>query len=341
MACTLLGQQLCTTHALRSRLLAPLTYAHMPGARAPAQQVRDELIDAVCKREMGVYTQIFSTMGETAKLERTVNRHARGLGMHFVGRGAAARRPGRRVGQGRGGGPGRGGSSAVARTEASTASVLPAVLRPARLPACGAPCPWPHPRPRPRPPRRYKWLLKRLEARREVWSIFPQHWALPALLCIMFCNITKTQLAEILDTRVRHLLCTALCMLRARCAAPCWERALLRCVVLPLLAGSVQAARGCAWAMLVWAPQAGSQAPSPPTCAPLAPAVGGAAVPGGQPAQSSGGHQHLRGGDGAPLRGRGRRAQRRRGAAGSSVWRGVGGWGWSQAGTGWKGACSD
>ena len=37
-------------------------------------QVRDELIDAVCKREMGVYTQIFSAMGETAKLERTVNR---------------------------------------------------------------------------------------------------------------------------------------------------------------------------------------------------------------------------------------------------------------------------
>ena len=42
-------------------------------------QVRDELIDAVCKREMGVYTQIFSTMGETAKLERTVNRWALGL----------------------------------------------------------------------------------------------------------------------------------------------------------------------------------------------------------------------------------------------------------------------
>lgn len=88
-------------------------------------QVRDELIDAVCKREMGVYTQIFSTIGETAKLERTVNR--------------------------------------------------------------------------------YKWLLKRLEARKDVWSIFPSHWHVPQLLCIMFCNITKTQLAEILDTKAAEL----------------------------------------------------------------------------------------------------------------------------------------
>lgn len=44
-------------------------------------QVRDELIDAVCKREMGVYTQIFSAMGETAKLERTVNRCEAALGV--------------------------------------------------------------------------------------------------------------------------------------------------------------------------------------------------------------------------------------------------------------------
>lgn len=47
-----------------------------PAAALALPQVRDELIDAVCKREMGVYTQIFSTMGETAKLERTVNRWA-------------------------------------------------------------------------------------------------------------------------------------------------------------------------------------------------------------------------------------------------------------------------
>jgi hypothetical protein len=55
----------------------------------------------------------------------------------------------------------------------------------------------------PGPRCRYKWLLKRLEARKDVWSIFPPHWHVPQLLCIMFCNITKTQLAEILDTRVR------------------------------------------------------------------------------------------------------------------------------------------
>lgn len=91
-------------------------------ALLPSRQARDELIDAVCKREMGVYTQIFATIGDTARLERTVNR--------------------------------------------------------------------------------YKWLLKRLEARREVWAIFPPGWHVPQLLCIMFCNITKTMLAEILDIKV-------------------------------------------------------------------------------------------------------------------------------------------
>ena len=55
------------------------------GFAACAVQVRDELIDAVCKREMGVYTQIFSTMGETAKLERTVNRWASGLVLSHPG----------------------------------------------------------------------------------------------------------------------------------------------------------------------------------------------------------------------------------------------------------------
>ena len=86
---------------------------------------RDELVDAVCRRETGVYTQIFSTMGETAKLERTMNR--------------------------------------------------------------------------------YKWLLRRLEARRDVWNIFPADWRVPQLLCVTFCSITKTQLAEILDERAAEL----------------------------------------------------------------------------------------------------------------------------------------
>jgi hypothetical protein len=41
----------------------------------PPPQARDELIDSVCRRETGVYTQIFGTIGETARLERTVNRY--------------------------------------------------------------------------------------------------------------------------------------------------------------------------------------------------------------------------------------------------------------------------
>lgn len=48
-----------------------------------------------------------------------------------------------------------------------------------------------------------RWLLKRLEARKDIWAIFPPSWHVPQLLCIMFCNITKTMLAEILDLKVR------------------------------------------------------------------------------------------------------------------------------------------
>ena len=91
-----------------------VTAAVGPGAR-------DELVDSICRREMSIYSQIFSTTGETAKLERCMNR--------------------------------------------------------------------------------YKWLLRRLEARREVFTIVPVEWRLPQLLCLSFCSVTKTQLAEILDER--------------------------------------------------------------------------------------------------------------------------------------------
>ncbi|KAK2077673.1 hypothetical protein QBZ16_004519 [Prototheca wickerhamii] len=93
------------------------------GALGP--QVRSELIDAVCRRETVVYTQIFGVTGETARLERTVNR--------------------------------------------------------------------------------YKWLLKRLETRREVWALFPSDWRVPQLLCLAFCTITKAALGEILDLRSAEL----------------------------------------------------------------------------------------------------------------------------------------
>ncbi|KAG7673354.1 hypothetical protein Ndes2526B_g03205 [Nannochloris sp. 'desiccata'] len=92
---------------------------------AVGSAARDELVDSVCRREMGVYTQIFGTIGETAKLERTMNR--------------------------------------------------------------------------------YKWLLRRLEARKDVWGIFPADWRVPQLLCVTFCSITKTQLAEILDEKAGEL----------------------------------------------------------------------------------------------------------------------------------------
>ncbi|RMZ53170.1 hypothetical protein APUTEX25_005159 [Auxenochlorella protothecoides] len=119
------GRALREFEALGEALPPPATLERLRACcglvAALGYQVRDELIDAVCRRETGVYTQIFGITGETARLERTVNR--------------------------------------------------------------------------------YKWLLKRLDARREVWAVFPPAWHVTQLLCVMFCNITKTALAEILDLK--------------------------------------------------------------------------------------------------------------------------------------------
>lgn len=88
-------------------------------------KARDELVDYVCKKEMGVYGQIFAPVGDTAQLDRVE--------------------------------------------------------------------------------RRYNWLRKRLRAREEVWAIFPEAWRVPQLLCLMFCQVTKGQVAEMLDSRGAEL----------------------------------------------------------------------------------------------------------------------------------------
>lgn len=88
-------------------------------------KARDELVDYVCKKEMGVYSQIFAPVGDTAQLDRVE--------------------------------------------------------------------------------RRYNWLRKRLRAREEVWAIFPEAWRVPQLLCLMFCQVTKGQVAEMLDSRGAEL----------------------------------------------------------------------------------------------------------------------------------------
>ena len=36
----------------------------------------------------------------------------------------------------------------------------------------------------------------------QVWGIFPAEWHLPQLVCLAFCTITKSHLAEILDAKV-------------------------------------------------------------------------------------------------------------------------------------------
>lgn len=37
----------------------------------------------------------------------------------------------------------------------------------------------------------------------QVWGIFPPEWHLPQLVCLAFCTITKSHIAEILDAKVR------------------------------------------------------------------------------------------------------------------------------------------
>ena len=39
-------------------------------------QARDELVDYVCKKEMGVYSQIFAPVGDTAQLDRVGKLHS-------------------------------------------------------------------------------------------------------------------------------------------------------------------------------------------------------------------------------------------------------------------------
>lgn len=90
--------------------------------RACCAQAREELIESVCQKEVGVYQQIFSTTGETALIERTE--------------------------------------------------------------------------------RRYAWLRRRLRAKAEIWAIFPESWRLPQRMCLLFAQVTRTHLAEILDNRV-------------------------------------------------------------------------------------------------------------------------------------------
>ena len=39
-------------------------------------------------------------------------------------------------------------------------------------------------------------------SRASVWAIFPPAWKLPQLVALAFCNITRAQMAEALDSKV-------------------------------------------------------------------------------------------------------------------------------------------
>ncbi|KAG2492670.1 hypothetical protein HYH03_009085 [Edaphochlamys debaryana] len=47
--------------------------------------------------------------------------------------------------------------------------------------------------------RRFAWFRSRLEEKREVWGVFPEHWRVPQVLCLTFCKITKAHLKRILS----------------------------------------------------------------------------------------------------------------------------------------------
>lgn len=51
--------------------------------------------------------------------------------------------------------------------------------------------------------RRYAWLRRRLNAKAEIWAIFPESWRLTQRMCLLFAQVTRTHLAEILDNKVR------------------------------------------------------------------------------------------------------------------------------------------
>lgn len=42
-------------------------------------------------------------------------------------------------------------------------------------------------------------------AKAEIWAIFPESWRLTQRMCLLFAQVTRTHLAEILDSKVRSL----------------------------------------------------------------------------------------------------------------------------------------
>eukprot|EP00198_Chlamydomonas_reinhardtii_P007003 XP_001696339.1 subunit of GARP complex [Chlamydomonas reinhardtii] len=46
---------------------------------------------------------------------------------------------------------------------------------------------------------RFAWFRQRLDAKRELWGVFPAHWRVPQMLCLTFCKITKAHLKRILS----------------------------------------------------------------------------------------------------------------------------------------------
>ena len=65
--------------------------------------------------------------------------------------------------------------------------------------------------------RRYSWLRRRLAAKAEIWAIFPDSWRLTQRMCLLFAQVTRTHLAEILDNKVRAQPLQHICALQQLC----------------------------------------------------------------------------------------------------------------------------
>ncbi len=49
---------------------------HLENESMAVWQARDDVVDSICRKEVGVYSQIFSGTGDTAALDRTERRYA-------------------------------------------------------------------------------------------------------------------------------------------------------------------------------------------------------------------------------------------------------------------------
>jgi hypothetical protein len=160
-------------------------------ARAPVPQVREQLMDWLCEREMTIYTTIFSMAGESAKLDRFDRRY-----QWF-----RARLEEKKVGDG----PAAGGQAPWPRPPGCCTTQRSAWSGTLPVVACAASG---RSKQRPKAPPARSWLSPPTRQPpspptplrpQEQWVIFPESWRVPQTLCLTFCKITRAHLKRVLS----------------------------------------------------------------------------------------------------------------------------------------------